>query len=136
MDFYYRYAVGFVIVLFLAGCSQSNPGVQKNTPTPPVVIVPNAERLIGEATDRNILSVAVEVDGPRGSERFVCTDPSKIERFVFRSISAQPGEARMRDAKAKFTFKRPPQLPGPSSIPVSRKSITTAGNGFVRTLKQ
>jgi len=136
MTFYYRYIGGFVIVLFLAGCSQSTPGVQKNTPTPPVVIVPNTERLIGEATDRNILSVAVEVDGPRGSERFVCTDPSKIELFVFRSISAQPGEARMRDAKAKFTFKRPAQLPVPCSIPVSSNSITTAGNGFVRTLKQ
>jgi len=92
-----------------------------------MIVVPHAERLIGEATDRNIVRVEIEVAGLD----YVCSDPAKIELFVFQNISTQRAASKTRDATARFTFKRAPSGAVPTSIPIRTEVVRNANFGFV-----
>lgn len=118
-------------VLLVAGCSPAKPVIRDNTLHPPMIVVPHAERLIGEATDRNIVRVEIEVPTATGPELYVCSDPAKIELFVFQNISTQMAALKTRDATAKFTFKKAPLLAVPSSIPIRSEVVRNPAFGFV-----
>ena len=115
-------------LLVAAGCGPASPVVKDNTPHPPTMVVPNADRLIGEATDRNIVRVEVEVAGIQ----YVCFDPANIELFVFQNISSQRAALRARDATARFTFKKAPTVASPNSIPIRSDAVQNPSFGFVR----
>ena len=115
-------------LLLLTGCSPAKPAVRDNTPHPPMMVVPHAERLIGEATDRNIVRVDIEVAGLD----YVCSDPAKIELFVFQNISTQRAALKTRDATARFTFKRVPSGTVPTSILIQSDAVQNPAYGFVR----
>ena len=123
-----RSAAAVVLALLLhSGCSPAKPAIRDNTPHPPMMVVPHAERLIGAATDRNIVRVEIEVAGIQ----YVCSDPAKIELFVFQNISTQRAASKTRDATARFTFKRAPSGAVPTSIPIRSEVVRNANFGFV-----
>jgi len=115
-------------VLVAAGCGPASPVVKDNTPYPPMMVVPNAFRLIDEATDRNIVRVEIEVAGIA----YMCSDPATIELFAFQNISTQRAALRARDATARFTFKKAPSGTVPSSIPIQSDAVQNPAYGFVR----
>ena len=115
-------------LLVAAGCGPASPVVKDNTPHPPMMVVPNSERLIGEATDRNIVRVEIEVAGIA----YMCSDPAKIELFVFQNISTQRAALRTRDATARFTFKGTPGEAVPSLIPIRSDAVQNPTFGFAR----
>lgn len=115
-------------MLVAAGCGPASPVVKDNTPYPPMMVVPNAFRLIDEATDRNIVRVEVEVAGIA----YMCSDSAKIELFVFQNISSQRAALRARDATARFTFKKAPTVASPNSIPIRSDAVKNPTFGFAR----
>jgi len=115
-------------LLVAAGCGPASPVVKDNTPHPPIMVVPNAERLIGEATDRNIVRVEIEVAGLE----YMCSDPAKIELFVFQNFSTQRAALGTRDATARFTFKKTPTVASPNSIPIRSDAVKNPTFGFAR----
>ena len=124
------YPLGALLVALAGpvGCRPASPVIKDNTPHPPMIVVPHAERLIGEATDRNIVRVEIEVAGLD----YVCSDPAKIELFVFQNISTHQAALKTRDATARFTFKRAPSGTVPTSIPIQSDAVQNPAYGFVR----
>lgn len=93
-------------------------------------MAPNAERLIGESTDRNIRRVILRAHTPSGIRRYKTEDPAAIERLIFRNAFTHSRESIRRDAELQFEFKSSPRQPTPTLIPISSVVANRSEYGF------